>query len=54
MKIPSTKDHIKSTIELHRKELIETGLKHGFNSTKTLIASQKLDELIFKYQKCQK
>ncbi|WP_084786739.1 aspartyl-phosphate phosphatase Spo0E family protein [Bacillus tuaregi] len=42
---------IESMIELHRKVLIETGLKHGFNSVQTLTASQKLDELIVQYQK---
>lgn len=52
MKIP--KEKIIIIIESHRKELIETGLKHGFDSTKTLIASQKLDELIVEYQKQQR
>lgn len=52
MNIHSKKENIKATIELHRKELIETGLKHGFNSSETLMVSQKLDNLIIKYQKC--
>lgn len=42
---------IESVIELKRKELIKTGLKHGFNSNKTLVASQQLDALIIEYQK---
>lgn len=54
MKILSSKENMKTTIELHRKELIETGLKHGFNSSKTILASQKLDDLIVKYQKYHK
>lgn len=41
----------KTQIEILRKELIETGLKYGLDSSDTLIASQKLDELIFQYQK---
>ncbi|KAA9021747.1 aspartyl-phosphate phosphatase Spo0E family protein [Niallia endozanthoxylica] len=46
-----SQEAIESMIEIHRKALIETGLKHGFNSAKTLTASQKLDKLILQYQK---
>ena len=44
-------ENIESMIEIHRKVLIETGLKHGFNSAKTITVSQKLVELILQYQK---
>jgi len=46
-----SEETIESLIEIQRKALIETGLKHGFNSVKTLTASQKLDKLILQYQK---
>ncbi|WP_338469501.1 aspartyl-phosphate phosphatase Spo0E family protein [Niallia sp. XMNu-256] len=47
----STDKSIEIIIEIKRKELIETGLKHGFSSSQTLIASQQLDDLILQYQK---
>jgi Spo0E like sporulation regulatory protein len=43
-------ESIESKIELYRKKLIDLGLRHGFNSTETLIASQNLDKLILEYQ----
>ena len=52
MQIPYSIKNIETIIEMKRKELIEIGLKHGFSSSLTLIASQKLDELIIQYQKC--
>ncbi|MCQ6276585.1 aspartyl-phosphate phosphatase Spo0E family protein [Bacillus sp. V3B] len=51
MGVTYTKAKIETAIEKHRKELIETGLKHGFNSSETIIASQKLDQFIVLYQK---
>lgn len=51
MKTPPSVKDIETIIESKRKELIETGLKHGFSSSKTLIASQQLDVLIVQYQK---
>lgn len=51
MEVLYTKEKIEATIEKHRKDLIETGLKHGFSSSKTIIASQKLDQFIVLYQK---
>ena len=51
MQRPDTVNNIEKMIEMKRKELIEIGLKHGFNSSLTLNASQKLDELILQYQK---
>ena len=52
MQISPTINNIEKMIEMKRKELIEIGLKYGFNSSLTLNASQKLDELILQYQKC--
>ena len=52
MQIPHSIKNIETIIEMKRKELIEIGLKHGFSSSLTLNASQKLDELILQYQKC--
>jgi hypothetical protein len=37
-------------IELLRQEMIETGLKEGLTSKKTIQLSQKLDRYITKYQ----
>lgn len=51
MEVAYTKEKIETIIERHRKKLIETGLKHGFNSSQTIIASQKLDHFIVLYQK---
>jgi len=51
MKTPRSEKNIELIIEMKRKELIQTGLKHGFNSSKTLLASQILDDLIVEYQK---
>lgn len=51
MEVTYTKEMIEIIIERHRKQLIETGLKHGFNSSKTITASQKLDHFIVLYQK---
>jgi|tagenome__1003787_1003787.scaffolds.fasta_scaffold18844677_2 hypothetical protein len=51
MEVPYTKEKIEATIERHRKQLIEIGLKHGFSSSETILASQKLDQFIVLYQK---
>lgn len=52
MQISHSIKNIETIIEMKRKELIEIGLKYGFSSSLTLNASQKLDELILQYQKC--
>jgi hypothetical protein len=51
MQISYSNKKIETIIEMKRKELIETGLKYGFNSSKTLLVSQKLDDLIVQYQR---
>jgi Spo0E like sporulation regulatory protein len=51
MEVIYTKEKIEAIIEQHRKKLIEIGLKHGFNNSETIIASQKLDRFIVLYQK---
>ncbi|WP_353050394.1 aspartyl-phosphate phosphatase Spo0E family protein [Bacillus sp. ISL-45] len=41
-------------IEHFRKKLIEVGTSEGYNNTKTILLSQKLDKVILKYQKLNK
>lgn len=40
-----------STIEKLRNELITTGMKNGFECSKVIYLSQKLDSLIYEFQK---
>jgi hypothetical protein len=46
-----TKEQIKTDIEILRKEMVLVGMKNGFGSPNTIIISQKLDVLIFEYQR---
>ncbi|WP_084820235.1 aspartyl-phosphate phosphatase Spo0E family protein [Mesobacillus campisalis] len=44
------KSNLVQSIQLLRQEMIETGLKEGLTSKKTIELSQKLDRFIAKYQ----
>jgi hypothetical protein len=44
------KRELKNVIESLRQEMIQTGLKEGLSSKKTVALSHKLDEYIVKYQ----
>ena len=52
MQITLLDKNIRNSNPDEAKSIIEIGLKHGFSSSLTLNASQKLDELILQYQKC--
>lgn len=41
---------LRSYIEFLRKDLIDTGLRLGFNHEETITASQELDYFLFQYQ----
>ncbi|MFD3447503.1 aspartyl-phosphate phosphatase Spo0E family protein [Microbacteriaceae bacterium 4G12] len=45
-------DKLLFDIQMKRQEMVELGMKTGFNSFETLTASQELDLLIVKYQRC--
>jgi hypothetical protein len=49
--IINTKKELLLRINKLQNLLIETGLKEGINSKKTLAISQDLDRLIFEYQR---
>ncbi|WP_053362396.1 aspartyl-phosphate phosphatase Spo0E family protein [Bacillus sp. FJAT-27251] len=44
------KSNLVQSIQLLRQEMIETGLKEGLTSKKTIELSQKLDSFIARYQ----
>jgi hypothetical protein len=50
MLIADKKSNLLLIIESLRKELIQTGIKEGLASEKTIAISQQLDESIAKYQ----
>ncbi|HWJ78589.1 MAG TPA: aspartyl-phosphate phosphatase Spo0E family protein [Niallia sp.] len=43
-------DNLLNQINILRKELITIASKEGFNSDKTILISQKLDDYIYQYQ----
>jgi hypothetical protein len=45
-------DKLLLEIKCKREEMIEAGLNYGFDSMETIRASQELDILIVKYQRC--
>lgn len=44
------KSHLNRIINTLRNEMIQTGLKEGLSSKKTIALSQRLDEYIARYQ----
>ncbi|WP_239094165.1 aspartyl-phosphate phosphatase Spo0E family protein [Bacillus sp. B15-48] len=50
MSIITEQRTLMTTINLLREEMIQTAIKEGFTSKKTLILSQQLDEYIIQYQ----
>ena len=51
MKIHQADKKLRTTIEKLRKELISTGMQNGFECTQVICLSQKLDLLIYEFQK---
>ncbi|PKG22613.1 aspartyl-phosphate phosphatase Spo0E family protein [Niallia nealsonii] len=47
-------NQLESHIQKLRKELINVGMKEGFNSSTTIQISQQLDYFIFQYQRYKK
>jgi hypothetical protein len=51
MKQTSLKEILQGQIEMFREKLYMTSMEYGVNSPETLCISQRLNELILKYQK---
>lgn len=51
MKNSYTNENLISNIEKLRKEMIIVGMKKGFESSQVISISQKLDLLIYQFQK---
>lgn len=45
-----TSKKLQKEMEFLRKDMIQKGISYGLNSELTILASQKLDALIYQYQ----
>lgn len=51
MGLLASREQIRTNIEKLRTEMVIVGLRNGFGNPYTIVLSQKLDILIFEYQK---